>query len=48
MIDQENGRYIVRSETGKRLSKPYRTKAEANKRLKQIEYFKNKEKDTRR
>lgn len=48
MISAENGRYIVRSETGKKLSKPYRTKAEASKRLKQIEYFKNKEKDTRK
>ena len=48
MITNEGVRYVVRSETGKKLSKPYKTKSEANKRLRQIEYFKNKEKDTRK
>ena len=32
--------YIIKSKTGKILSKPYKTKEDAIKRLKQIEYFK--------
>jgi hypothetical protein len=34
--------YQVRSEKGKNLSKPNLTKEEAERRLKQVEYFKNK------
>ena len=33
--------YVYSKRTGKRLSKGYRTKAAANKRLRQIEYFKH-------
>lgn len=34
-------KYIVVSEKGKRLSRPYGTREEADKRLRQIEYFKH-------
>ena len=37
------GKYVVLSESGKRLSKPM-SKAEAEKRLREIEYFKHKNK----
>lgn len=37
----KSGKYIVKSEKGKRLSKPMSKKA-AKKRLQQIEYFKHK------
>ena len=36
--------FEVLSEKGKHLSKPDLTKAEAEKRLKQVEYFKHKDK----
>lgn len=42
MIRKENGGYVVRSETGRRLGGPYKTKAQAEKRLEQVEYFKHK------
>jgi hypothetical protein len=38
------GKYYVFSEKGKRLSKAYDTREEAEKRLRQIEYFKHKNK----
>lgn len=41
-IKHENGVYNVYSESGKCLGKGYKTKEEAQKRLKQVEYFKNK------
>ena len=41
-IKHENGVYNVYSESGKCLGKGYKTKEEAEKRLKQVEYFKNK------
>lgn len=44
MISNTNQGYVVLSEKGKPLSKPYKTHREAEKRLKQIEYFKNKKK----
>jgi len=34
--------YAVRSEKGKNLGGPYKTKEEAQKRLRQVEYFKHK------
>lgn len=40
MIVKHGNRYIVRSESGKNLSKPL-SKEEAEKRLRQIEYFKH-------
>ena len=36
--------YVVYSEKGKRLSKPYQSKEQAEKRLREIEYFKHKKK----
>lgn len=42
MIRKTNQGYKVYSEKGKPLSKTYPTKAQAQARLKQIEYFKNK------
>ena len=43
MIVKQGSKYVVKSEKGKTLSKPM-SKAEAEKRLKQIEYFKHKSK----
>lgn len=43
-IHQENGKYYVHSEKGKRLSKGYDSHEAATHRLQQIEYFKNKSK----
>lgn len=42
MITKEKGGYRVKSESGKNLGGPYKSKAEAEKRLKQVEYFKRK------
>ena len=42
MITKEKGGYSVKSEGGKNLGGPYKTKAEAAKRLRQVEYFKHK------
>ena len=38
------GKYKVTSESGKNLSKPNLTKAQAEKRLEQVEFWKNKAK----
>lgn len=40
MIRKEGSKYVVRSEKGKSLGS-YPTKAEAQKRLRQVEYHKN-------
>ena len=42
MIVKTSKGYVVKSEKGRTLSKPYQTKEQANKRLAQIEYFKAK------
>lgn len=42
MIRKVKGGYIVVSHTGKKLGGPYKSKEAANKRLKQIEFFKHK------
>ena len=42
MISKTRQGYVVKSESGRRLSKPYATKEQAQKRLREIEYFKNK------
>lgn len=42
MISKTSKGYVVKSEKGRVLSKPYSTREQAQKRLKQIEYFKNK------
>jgi hypothetical protein len=44
MVKKVNSGYAVYSKSGKRLSRVYDTKEEAEKRLRQIEYFKHKEK----
>ena len=41
MIRKVKGGYQVLSEKGKNLGGPYRTKAEAEKRLRQVEFFKH-------
>ena len=43
MISKTSKGYVVKSERGKTLSKPYKTKAQAQTRLRQVEYYKNKE-----
>lgn len=42
MIRKTSQGHVVKSESGKTLSKPYPTRAQAQKRLQQIHYFKNK------
>ena len=42
MISKTSKGYVVKSESGKTLSKPYKTKAQAQRRLNQIEFFKSK------
>lgn len=42
MIRKEKSGYFVKSEQGKNLGGPYKTKAAAEKRLAQVEYFKHK------
>jgi len=41
MIKKVSGGYKVVSEKGKNLGGPYKTKAEAQKRLRQVEFFKH-------
>jgi hypothetical protein len=42
VIKKGSDGYTVRSEKGKNLGGPYKTKKEAEKRLKQVEFFKHK------
>ena len=42
MISKTSKGYVVKSEKGRVLSKAYPTKSQAQARLRQIEYFKNK------
>lgn len=42
MIVKTNKGYVVKSESGKPLSKPYATKQQAQKRLRQVHYYSNK------
>ena len=44
MISKVKGGYVVKSESGKRLSRTYPNKAMAQSRLREIEYFKSKKK----
>ena len=44
VLKQENGLWYVYSEKGKKLSKGYKTKKEAKRRLIQIEYWKERKK----
>lgn len=41
---KSNGWYVVSSKTGRNLGGPYPSKEEADKRLKQVEFFKHKKK----
>ncbi len=41
MIRKQSHGWIVYNEKGEKLSKPYKTKKEAEERLRQIEYFKH-------
>lgn len=42
MIVKTSKGYVVKSESGKNLSRPYATKQQAQKRLNQVHYFENK------
>ena len=42
MISKTSKGYVVKSEKGRVLSRPYPTRQQAQKRLNQIEYFKKK------
>lgn len=42
MIVKTNKGYVVASESGRKLSRAYATKEQAEKRLREIEYFKKK------
>ena len=42
MIIKTADGYMVKSEKGKNLGGPYKTREEAQKRLRQVEYFKHK------
>lgn len=42
MIKKSGKNYIVVSKEGKRLGGPYKTKKQAEDRLRQVEYFKHK------
>jgi len=44
IVKRKNGYHVLSKKTGKNLGGPYRTRAEALKRLRQVEFFKNKEK----
>lgn len=41
MIYRDKDGWCVKSESGKKLGGPYSTKAEAEKRLRQVEYYKH-------
>ena len=42
MIVKTNSGHVVKSESGKTLSRPYPTREQAQKRLREIHYFSNK------
>ena len=42
MVKAVKGGYVVKSESGKTLSRVYKTRESAEKRLQQIHYFSNK------
>jgi hypothetical protein len=44
MIVRRKGKWYVKSEEGKNLGGPYSSKAAAEHRLRQVEYFKHKDK----
>jgi hypothetical protein len=42
IVKREDGYYVVSEKTEKNLGGPYKTREEAEKRLRQVEYFKHK------
>lgn len=42
MIAKKGGGFVVYSEHGKKLSRKYKSRKQASKRLREIEYFKHK------
>ena len=42
MIVKTSKGYVVKSESGKNLSRPYKTKSQAQERLRQVHYYSNK------
>ena len=42
IVKREDGYYVLSEKTKKNLGGPYKTREEAEKRLKQVEYFKHK------
>jgi hypothetical protein len=41
IVKRKDGYHVISEKTGKNLGGPYKTRAEAAKRLKQVEYFKH-------
>jgi hypothetical protein len=41
IVKKKDGHYVVSKTTGRNLGGPYKTEAEAVKRLKQVEFFKH-------
>jgi len=41
IIKRKNGYYVISEKAGKNLGGPYKTRIEAQKRLRQVEYFKH-------
>jgi hypothetical protein len=42
IVKREDGYYVISEKTEKNLRGPYKTKEEAEKRLRQVEFFKHK------
>lgn len=42
IVKREDGYYVISEKTKKNLGGPYKTKEEAEKRLRQVEFFKHK------
>jgi len=42
IVKRKNGYYVLSEKTRRNLGGPYRTRAEAQKRLRQVEFFKHK------
>jgi hypothetical protein len=41
IVKRKDGYHVISEKTGKNLGRPYKTRAEAAKRLRQVEYFKH-------
>ena len=41
IVKREDGYYVVSEKSGKNLGGPYKTREEAEKRLRQVEFFKH-------